>query len=380
MNIEINKKNKDKCPHCNSIERMDGDEEIHCKNCGIGIEKIGFDTGFMLENKDPEDFIGKSNGIEKLGSNIAKDKDATTMRLRRTQNNIVKKKPLILDCIIGMIMESGEEYRIVSDVSKILNDVDSKVSIGNRRDKFKGSICMNKNQKRQYKERVFAAAALYILDKSCRNTRAVQIADEWEILYNEILKIVNMKNPIGKKRDKFKGSLRMNKNSKRTYKERVYAAALLYILNSKECRNTRAVQIADEWEILYNDLVKIVSFLKKNMKLVRESPNQIRTRELQYNLRNTRDFLTEQIGIVKANEVMRKAEIILENEGEPLEINDEWYTGKYVNKPSNKAVMMSFVEAMSLMKIEKSIAKKLFQRLPIPGMKYYFENISKKFL
>ena len=43
MNIEINKKNKDKCPHCNSIERMDGDEEIHCKNCGIGIEKIGFD-------------------------------------------------------------------------------------------------------------------------------------------------------------------------------------------------------------------------------------------------------------------------------------------------------------------------------------------------
>tara|TARA_B110001452_G_scaffold102605_1_gene85160 strand:+ start:1220 stop:2200 length:981 start_codon:yes stop_codon:yes gene_type:complete len=312
MNIEINKKNKDKCPHCNSIERMDGDEEIHCKNCGIGIEKIGFDTGFMLENKDPEDFIGKSNGIEKLGSNIAKDKDATTMRLRRTQNNIVKKKPLILDCIIGMIMESGEEYRIVSDVSKILNDVDSKVSIGNRRDKFKGSICMNKNQKRQYKERVFAAAALYILDKSCRNTRAVQIADEWEILYN--------------------------------------------------------------------DLVKIVSFMKKNMKLIRESPNQIRTRELQYNLRNTRDFLTEQIGIVKANEVMRKAEIILENEGEPLEINDEWYTGKYVNKPSNKAVMMSFVEAMSLMKIEKSIAKKLFQRLPIPGMKYYFENISKKFL
>ena len=301
------------CSNCNSSEKISGNEYIHCGFCGIQIEKMGFDSGYIPKPGDFLNFTSDSNRNSILGSNIAKSKDKTTEKLRRTHNNFTKIKPLIFDCIIDRIKHSGEGFRIVSE-------------------------CI------------------------------------------EILKIVNMKNPIGKKRDKFKGSLRMNKNSKRTYKERVYAAALLYILNSKECRNTRAVQIADEWEILYNDLVKIVSFLKKNMKLVRESPNQIRTRELQYNLRNTRDFLTEQIGIVKANEVMRKAEIILENEGEPLEINDEWYTGKYVNKPSNKAVMMSFVEAMSLMKIEKSIAKKLFQRLPIPGMKYYFENISKKFL
>jgi len=197
-----------------------------------------------------------------------------------------------------------------------------------------------------------------------------------------LLREVDREAPIGRRRNRFRGSTGMSKADSKAYRTSVYAAAALHVLNDSG-RDNRAPQIADEWGLAYLDLAWAISMLNQHRRRIAprdsESPESRRSRELRFNLVRLRDFLATRVGFTEAGITMRHAESILEEQGEPVDHQCEWLKGRFCNKLSKRAAMIAFAEAMTRRGMSKQMVKWLRDQVPITGTKEYVKRLRPSF-
>tara|TARA_B100000378_G_scaffold5806_1_gene5263 strand:- start:1048 stop:1785 length:738 start_codon:yes stop_codon:yes gene_type:complete len=89
-------------------------------------------------------------------------------------------RPSFVDGIIGELVDSGEGRAIVQAATEIIEKADAKESLGAKRHAFNGIPAdMPKDDAKQYRQRLYAAAALYLLYQSRHSNRALILAQLW---------------------------------------------------------------------------------------------------------------------------------------------------------------------------------------------------------
>ena len=174
-NTENKRDNTDKCPECGSNETETGDTHEHCSDCGIEREPLELDPGFAPANPNPG-----AGADDELGSTIGPTNDRLFRRLDRVHRRATSSKPNFVDGIIGELVNSGEGRAIVQAASEIIEKADAKESLGAKRHAFNGIPAdMPKDDAKQYRQRLYAAAALYLLYQSRHSNRALILAQLW---------------------------------------------------------------------------------------------------------------------------------------------------------------------------------------------------------
>ena len=299
-----------KCPICGSTNRVRGATHHECGDCGLLIEERGPDPGFTPASGDPRGLRARARGRGTLGSTIAPSSDPKHRRLRRSHQRQSTSEPKFLDLVIGELVGSCDSVDVAVCAADILDSAD-----------------------------------------------AVK--------------------PLGRVRKKMVGAQGIAADETREYKTRVYAAASLHITNDEGQSNT-APQLAKNWGIRYRDLVWAIRFLNRHRRThcgePREPPSERRSRQLRHELDRLRSFLVEQVGALPANEVIEVATEVLRSQMEPIYPDDAWYTGAYCNYPSPRAAFAAVVVAIAELGLPNGLARRLYERLPITGMKHFIER------
>ena len=106
--------------------------------------------------------------------------DPTYRRLDRLQRRMTYSRPGFVDGIIRELVDSGEGRAIVQAASEIIEKADAKESLGAKRHALRGiPPNMPKDDAKQYRQRLYAAAALYLLYQSRHSNRALILAQLW---------------------------------------------------------------------------------------------------------------------------------------------------------------------------------------------------------
>ena len=170
-----NRDNNDNCPNCDSDEIESADGYEYCCTCGAELGPSDYDHGFVPTNPNPG-----ADANDELGTVMAPTGDPTYRRLGRLQRRMTYTRPSFVDGIIGELVGSGEGRAIVQAATEIIEKADAKESLGAKRHAFNGIPAdMSKDDAKQYRQRLYAAAALYLLYQSRQNNRALILAQLW---------------------------------------------------------------------------------------------------------------------------------------------------------------------------------------------------------
>jgi hypothetical protein len=114
--------------------------------------------------------------------------DPTYRRLDRLQRRMTYSRPGFVDGIIRELVDSGEGRAIVQAASEIIEKADAKESLGAKRHALRGiPPNMPKDDAKQYRQRLYAAAALYLLYQSRQNNRALILMQQWGLEKYDLL-------------------------------------------------------------------------------------------------------------------------------------------------------------------------------------------------
>jgi hypothetical protein len=164
----------DNCPNCGSDETESVDGYDYCI-CGVELGPSDYDHGFVPTNPNPG-----ADANDELGTVMAPTGDPTYRRLDRLQRRMTYTRPSFVDGIISELVDSGEGRAIVQAATEIIEKADAKESLGAKRHAFNGIPAdMPKDDAKQYRQRLYAAAALYLLYQSRHSNRALILAQLW---------------------------------------------------------------------------------------------------------------------------------------------------------------------------------------------------------
>jgi hypothetical protein len=187
-NTENKRDNTDRCPECGSNETETGDTHEHCSDCGIEREPLELDPGFAPANPNPG-----AGADDELGSTIGPTNDRLFRRLDRVHRRATSSKPNFVDGIIGELVNSGEGRAIVQAASEIIEKANAKESLGAKRHALRGiPQDMAKDDAKQYRQRLYAAAALYLLYQSRHDNRATILMRQWNLDKYDLLSVKKM--------------------------------------------------------------------------------------------------------------------------------------------------------------------------------------------
>ena len=291
------------CGSRNPEIRQDG---AFCETCGVELEGPRTDPGFA-----PSVPIA-GGGRNILGSSIGNANGTKESRLIFTHNISTRRKALFIDELEYKLRESGEESGVVVAAASLLREVDKSHPLGKRRRSFKGVAGMSRSDIREYRLRVFAAAALHVLNDRGVENRAPMVSERWGISYQDI----------------------------------AWAISILNRHRRREERRGFGI-----------------------------TPETLRNKELLHNLNRLREFLASKEGFEESGDIMKSAVSRLAREGEPVGDSEDWLSGRFCNMPSKRASMIAFAEEMSARGKSKGLIRWLREQVPIMGTKDFVSRI-----
>jgi len=302
-NSENKANNTDKCPECGSYETESGDTHEHCSNCGIPRDPLEFDSGFVPANPNPG-----AGDVGRLGSTIGPTNDRDLRRLSRLHRRETHIKPNFVDGVKEQLTNSSIGVTLYGATVDIIDTADSKEKLGMMRHSLRGARQMSKGDTKQYRQRLFAAASMEILQDAGYETPVVVVNGQWCL-------------------DKY-------------------------------------------------DLKKVKTILKR---LVRDKvdclsnastpPAIARRIDIMHQLTTYRDHLIDQEGRAVATAVFEQAIEIARSFGEPVLEGDDWVhpndPGQLTNRPASVVAGRAIMDAMALLGMSRQNMIELHSRYPV---------------
>ena len=182
------------CPHCGSTDKQPGHSHYYCSNCGWQLDQLDADHGFAPANSDPEGLRDRASGRSRNGTTISVSGDQKGRRLARAHSRATCDRPSFVDEIVGEIVRSCGSSRIAADATRLLDQVDQAKPIGKRRKKMAGCAGMSYDDAKQYRTRVYAAAALHILNDDGRQNTSRHLARDWGLVFRDLVGTIRFLN------------------------------------------------------------------------------------------------------------------------------------------------------------------------------------------
>ena len=179
------KKGSGKCDECGSTKRVEGQTHYMCEGCGVQLDELEPDPGFVIESQTPM-ALRPSNDRNLLGGHIDKSADKVSEKFRKAHVITSYKKPLFIDIAIRELVERCGVNRVSEAAARLLIEADSKEKLGRIRKKRHGTKGMSKDESRDYRARAFAAAALHILNSDGQSNTAPQVARDWGLAHLDL--------------------------------------------------------------------------------------------------------------------------------------------------------------------------------------------------
>ena len=306
-----NRDNNDNCPNCDSdkTESIDGYE--YCI-CGFELGLSDYDQGFVPTNQNP-----RVGAAERLGSTIGPTNDRNFRRLDRLHRRETHVKPNFLDGIKNHLTNSPIGVVRSRAVCDIIDKADSIEKLGMMRHSLRGVSGMSKDDAKQYRQRLFAAASLELLQDAGYETPVVVVKGEWCL-------------------DKY---------------------------DLKKVKSILKRLIKDEIACLSNATT---------------SPAIARRLAIMHELTTYRDHLISQEGRMTARTVFEEAIGIARSFGEPVLEGDDWANpcdpGPFTNRPASVVAGRSIMEAMSFLGLPPKSVRELHSRYQVYNLETFVER------
>jgi len=244
----------------------------------------------------------------------------TYRRLDRLHRRETYSRPGFVDGIIRELVDSGEGRAIVQAASEIIEKANAKESLGAKRHALRGIPSdMPKDDAKQYKQRLYAAAALYLLYQSRQNNRARILMQQWGL---EKYDLLSTKKMIG---------------------------------------------------ALVRGEVRSLSNRENNAVLAR-------ARDIRHPLSTFRDHLASQEGQAVASSVYDLAVEIIRGMGEPVMDGDEMshpdHPEPWTNHPAGEVAGKAITMAMLELRLSRQSIMELHRTYPVYNLDAFLDRIS----
>ncbi len=304
----------DNCPNCGSDETESVDGYEYC-TCGLELGPSDYDHGFVPTNPNPG-----ADANDELGTVMAPTVNPTYRRLDRLHRRETYSRPGFVDGIIRELVDSGEGRAIVQAASEIIEKANAKESLGAKRHALRGIPSdMPKDDAKQYKQRLYAAAALYLLYQSRQNNRARILMQQWGL---EKYDLLSTKKMIG---------------------------------------------------ALVRGEVRSLSNRENNAVLAR-------ARDIRHPLSTFRDHLASQEGQAVASSVYDLAVEIIRGMGEPVMDGDEMshpdHPEPWTNHPAGEVAGKAITMAMLELRLSRQSIMELHRTYPVYNLDAFLDRIS----
>jgi len=302
------------CPNCGSDETESVDGYEYC-TCGLELGPSDYDHGFVPTNPNPG-----ADANDELGTVMAPTVNPTYRRLDRLHRRETYSRPGFVDGIIRELVDSGEGRAIVQAASEIIEKANAKESLGAKRHALRGIPSdMPKDDAKQYKQRLYAAAALYLLYQSRQNNRARILMQQWGL---EKYDLLSTKKMIG---------------------------------------------------ALVRGEVRSLSNRENNAVLAR-------ARDIRHPLSTFRDHLASQEGQAVASSVYDLAVEIIRGMGEPVMDGDEMshpdHPEPWTNHPAGEVAGKAITMAMLELRLSRQSIMELHRTYPVYNLDAFLDRIS----
>ena len=302
------------CPNCGSDETESVDGYEYC-TCGLELGPSDYDHGFVPTNPNPG-----ADANDELGTVMAPTVNPTYRRLDRLHRRETYSRPGFVDGIIRELVDSGEGRAIVQAASEIIEKANAKESLGAKRHALRGIPSdMPKDDAKQYKQRLYAAAALYLLYQSRQNNRARILMQQWGL---EKYALLSTKKMIG---------------------------------------------------ALVRGEVRSLSNRENNAVLAR-------ARDIRHPLSTFRDHLASQEGQAVASSVYDLAVEIIRGMGEPVMDGDEMshpdHPEPWTNHPAGEVAGKAITMAMLELRLSRQSIMELHRTYPVYNLDAFLDRIS----
>ncbi len=302
-NSENKTNNTDECPECGSDETEPGDTHEHCSNCGIPRDPLEPDSGFLPTNPNP--VVGAA---VRLGSTIGHTSDRGFRRLGRLHRRETRVNPNFVDGIKDQLTNSPIGAVLFRAAGDIIDKADSKEKLGMMRPRWRGARQMSKDDTKQYRQRLFAAASMDLLQDAGYETPVVVVKGGWCL-------------------DKY---------------------------DLKKAKSILKRLVKGEIEFLHNA----------------DTPPAIARRlAIMQQLTTYRDHLMEQEGRVTATKAFEAAIEVARSFGEPVLSGDDWNDpcdpDSLTNRPASVVAGRAIMEAMILLGMSRQSRMELHSRYPV---------------
>jgi len=306
-----NRDNNDNCPICGSNESESVDGYEYCI-CGFELGPSDYDQGFVPTNPNPG--VG---AVERLGSTIGPTADRDFRRLDKLHRREMHVKPNFVDGIKDQLTNSPIGVALFRPICDIIIKADSVERLGMMRHSLRGASEMSKDDAKQYRQRLFAAASMELLQDAGYETPVVVVKGEWCL-------------------DKY---------------------------DLKKVKSILRGLIKDDIACLSNATTP---------------PAIARRLAIMDQLATYRDHLIGQEGRVIANAVFEEAIGIAQSFGEPVLEGDDWVDscnpGPYTNRPASVVAGRAFMAAMSFLGLSRKSVKKLHSRYHVYNLDTFVEK------
>jgi hypothetical protein len=141
------------------------------------------DPGFTPQSNDPDGLTDRATGKSHLGSEIPTEFDSEFDRLSSLHNRETREDVQFLEQIIGRVLDACGKSQTASMAVALLDQVNSAKPFGSRRKKMNGDGMMSEDEARDYRARIYAGAAVDVLNSDGRVNQSRQIARDWGLNY-----------------------------------------------------------------------------------------------------------------------------------------------------------------------------------------------------
>ena len=301
----------DSCPLGRCNEDLEGSTHYHCSGCGFPIRPIPPVNGFVPT--DPNRSVSRvGRRVDSLGSEIGPSDNPRYRRLSELHRRSSYEKPSFVDGIVRELLESGEGERIVAEAAGIIDLANSRKALGRNRHGLNGLPGTSEEDDRVYRQRLYAVAALHILNCVRCDNRALILKEQWNLDRQDFLKTVSI-------------------------------------------------------------LRKLV---KDHLGTLPNSGNYVveRAKDIRHRMSNCQDHLISMFGPETASNIVYSAKRILRSRGEPFEDFDEWLSGPWMNKGAAQIVMMAIVQAMLAHGFDRQRVLDFYRMVPVPNMQSWMSR------
>ena len=306
-----NDENNENCPDCGSNDTESANGYVYCI-CGVELGPSDYDPGFVPTNPNP--VLGAP---EELGSTMGPTIDRGLRRLDRLHRRETRIDPNFVDGVKEQLENSPigvELYRAASD---IIDTADSKEKLGMMRHSLRGTRQLSKGDTKPYRQRLFAAASMEILQDAGYETPVVVVKGQWCLDKYDLKKVKTI--------------------IKRLVKGEI------------ECLSNAATPPA----------------IARRLAIIHQ-------------LTTYRDHLIDQEGRTVATTVFEQAIEIARSFGEPVLEGDDWVDpndpGQLTNRPASVVAGRAIMAAMDSLGMPDSSVSELHSRYPVDNLETFMER------